>query len=67
MHRQKTLPLDGQESLEALWEWFPEEGRREVSCLYARLRLKFLWKVLRKPLVCIGKADRSDCCLLATV
>jgi len=40
MHRQKTLPLDGQESLEALWEWFPEEGRREVSCLYARLRAK---------------------------
>lgn len=40
MHRQKTLPLDGQESLEALWEWFPEEGRGEVSRLYARLMAK---------------------------
>ena len=37
LHRQKTLPLDGQESLDALWERFPEEGRREVSRLYARL------------------------------
>jgi len=33
----------------------------------AQSSLKFLWKVLRKPLVCIGKADRSDSCLLATV
>ena len=37
MHRQKTLPLDGQESLDALWEGFPEESRREVTRLYARL------------------------------
>lgn len=37
MHRQKALPLDGQESLEALWERFPEEARREVTRLYARL------------------------------
>ncbi len=37
MHRQKTLPLDGQASLDALWERFPEESRREVSRLYARL------------------------------
>ncbi len=37
MHRQKTLPLDNQESLDALWERFPEESRREVSRLYARL------------------------------
>lgn len=37
MHRQKTLPLDGRESRDALWERFPEEGRREVSRLYARL------------------------------
>jgi hypothetical protein len=37
MHRQKALPLDGQESLAALWERFPEEGRREVARLYARL------------------------------
>jgi len=29
--------------------------------------LKFLWRVLCKPLVCIGKADRLDSCLLATV
>ena len=36
MDRQKTLPLDGQQSLDALWERFPEEGRREVSRLYAR-------------------------------
>ena len=37
MHRQKTLPLDGQEALDALWERFAEEGRREVVELYARL------------------------------
>jgi hypothetical protein len=37
MQRQKTLPLDGEQSLEALWEGFPEEGRREVTRLYARL------------------------------
>lgn len=37
MHRQKTLPLDGQQSLDALWERFPEEGRREATQLYARL------------------------------
>ncbi len=37
MHRQKTLPLDGQESLEALWQRFPEEGRREVIAIYAHL------------------------------
>jgi len=37
MHRQKTLPLDGQESLEALWQRFPEEGRREVIAICARL------------------------------
>lgn len=37
MHRQKTLPLDGQEALDALWERFPEDGRREVVSLYARL------------------------------
>jgi hypothetical protein len=40
MHRQKTLPLDGQESLDALWEQFPEENRKEVSRLYARLMAK---------------------------
>jgi hypothetical protein len=37
MQRQKTLPLDDEESLDALWERFPEEGRREVTRLYARL------------------------------
>jgi hypothetical protein len=37
MQRQKTLPLDGEQSLEALWEGFPEEDRREVTRLYARL------------------------------
>lgn len=37
MHRQKTLPLDGQEALDALWERFPGENRREVVELYARL------------------------------
>jgi hypothetical protein len=40
MHRQKTLPLDGQESRDALWDGFPEEHRREVSRLYARLMAK---------------------------
>lgn len=42
MHRQKTLPLDGQEALDALWERFPEEGRREVAELYARLMTAFV-------------------------
>ncbi len=37
MHRQKTLPLDGQQTMDALWEGFPEEGRREATQLYARL------------------------------
>lgn len=37
MQRQKTLPLDGEESLDALWERFPEEDRKEVTRLYARL------------------------------
>jgi hypothetical protein len=37
MHRQKTLPPDGQESLEALWQRFLEEGRREVIAICARL------------------------------
>jgi hypothetical protein len=36
MQRQKTLPLDGEQSLDALWERFPEEGRTEVTRLYAR-------------------------------
>jgi len=40
MHRQKTLPLDDQEPLEALWERFPAAHRREVSRLYARLMAK---------------------------
>ena len=40
MHRQKTLPLDVQKSLDALWEGFPEEDRREASHLYARLMAK---------------------------
>ncbi len=39
MHRQKTLPLDGQEALDALWERFPEGNRREVVELYARLMI----------------------------
>jgi len=37
MQRQKPLPLDGEPSLEVLWEGFPEEGRREVTRLYACL------------------------------
>ena len=37
MRRQKTLPLDGEQSLVTSWERFPEEGRREVTRLYARL------------------------------
>jgi hypothetical protein len=40
MHRQKTLPLVDQESLNALWEEFAEENRREVSRLYSRLMAK---------------------------
>jgi hypothetical protein len=39
MHRQKTLPLDDQEPLEALWERFPEAHRRERHRSYAALRL----------------------------
>lgn len=37
MHRQPTLPLDGREVLDALWRRLPEEGRREVIEIYARL------------------------------
>jgi hypothetical protein len=33
MHRQQTLPLDGQESLAVLWQRFPEKGRREVIAI----------------------------------
>ncbi len=37
MHKQRTLPLDGQAPLEALWDRFPECSRQEVVTLYARL------------------------------
>jgi hypothetical protein len=37
MQRQKNLPLDGEQSLNALWERFPKESRREATRLYARL------------------------------
>jgi hypothetical protein len=37
MHRQKTLPLDGRDALDALWQRFPEASRREVVAIYARL------------------------------
>lgn len=37
MHRQRTLPLDGQEALDALWQRFPEEARQKVLEIYARL------------------------------
>jgi len=46
MHRQQTLPLDGQQSLDALWQRFPEKGRREVIQIYARL---MALAVQRKP------------------
>jgi len=37
MHRQPTLPLDGKQSLDALWQRFPDIDRREVIQIYARL------------------------------
>lgn len=37
MHRQKALPLDGRDALDALWPRFPEQNRREVVAIYARL------------------------------
>ncbi len=37
MHRQRTLPLDGQEALDALWQRVPEESRQKVIEIYARL------------------------------
>ena len=37
MQRQQTLPLDEQEALDALWQRIPEESRREVIRIYARL------------------------------
>ena len=37
MHRQPTLPLDGKQSLDALWQRFPDKDRREVIQIYARL------------------------------
>ena len=37
MHRQQTLPLDGSESLHALWSRFPDEERGKVVEIVARL------------------------------
>lgn len=48
MHRQRTLPLDGQESLDALWQRFPEEGRRKVIEIYARLMILAVHRNPRK-------------------
>ncbi len=37
MQKQKTLPLCGDESLDGLWERFPECSREELIIVYARL------------------------------
>ena len=37
MGRQQTLPLDGAEPQDALWSRVPEEDRRKVVGIFARL------------------------------
>ena len=37
MHKQLWLGFIEQQGVEALWEGFPEQARREVTELYARL------------------------------
>ncbi len=37
MHRQKSLPLGGEQALDRLWEGFPEQAREEVVEQFARL------------------------------
>lgn len=37
MGRQQTLPLDGAQCQHALWSRVPEEDRRKVAEIFARL------------------------------
>lgn len=39
MPKQKSLPIEGQEALDALWELFSEDSREAVVTLYARMML----------------------------
>ena len=39
MPKQKSLPIEGQQALDALWELFPEGNREAVVTLYARMML----------------------------
>ncbi len=42
MHKQLRLDLIEQEDIEALWEAFPDQARREVTQQYARLMAQWL-------------------------
>lgn len=53
MGRQQTLPLDGAPSQNALWPRVPEEGRRKVVEIFARL----LARAVRGE---TGKEDSND-------
>ena len=53
MGRQQTLPLDGAQSQNALWSRVPEEGRRKVVEIIARL----LAQAVRGE---TGKEDSND-------
>ncbi len=37
MHKQRTLPLAEEISLETIWEHLPQRNRQELVTLYARL------------------------------
>ena len=37
MPRQKWLPFEGRERLDVFWEEFPEQEKRDVIKLYARM------------------------------
>ncbi len=42
MQKQLRLDLIEQEDIEALWEGFPDQARREVTQQYARLMAQWL-------------------------
>lgn len=57
MLRQQTLPLDGPQSEDALWMRVPEEDRRKVAEILARLLAR---AVQQKPEKENGNDDCND-------
>lgn len=55
MGRQQTLPLDGPQSKDALWSRVPEEDRRKVVEIVARMLAR---AVHPEP----GKENSNDDC-----